>query len=128
MTEVAFTIPAMRLRNIANVRWHWSQRARHASAQRMAARMWASRALAGRSPVGDLVVTITRIAPRAMDSDGAVIAAKHVRDGVADALGLDDGDRRLTWHVVQRRGEPRQHAVAVTMAGDFRDAVAAKVG
>lgn len=115
MTDVSFRIPSIRLRNIANVRWHWSQRARHAAAQRTAARAFATRALAGIAPVGDIVVTIVRVAPRAMDSDGATIAAKHVRDGIADALRLDDGDRRLTWHVAQRKGEPREYAVEVTV-------------
>jgi hypothetical protein len=50
------------------------------------------------------VVTITRIGPRQLDSDNAVGSAKHVRDQVAACLGLDDGDKRLTWNVEQAKG------------------------
>lgn len=51
-------------------------------------------------------VTITRIAPRLIrDGDNEVSCAKHCRDAVAKAMGVDDGDKRITWKVKQRRGE-----------------------
>ncbi len=53
------------------------------------------------------VVTLTRIAPRNLDSDGVVSALKATRDGVADALGINDGDERVEWRYGQRRGSPR---------------------
>lgn len=37
-------------------------------------------------------VTVTRFGPRKMDDDGVAASCKHVRDGIADALGVDDGD------------------------------------
>jgi hypothetical protein len=60
-----------------------------------------------------LVVTLTRIAPRTLDSDNVHGALKHVRDGVADWLGVDDGDARVTWEVGQERGAAQQYAVRV---------------
>ena len=48
------------------------------------------------------VVTITRIAPRALDDDNLAASAKHVRDGIADAMGLDDRDPRVRWRYAQR--------------------------
>ena len=53
-----------------------------------------------------ITVTLTRIAPRKFDGDGVVASCKHVRDGVADALGIDDGDERITWLYAQRKAEP----------------------
>ena len=46
----------------------------------------------------------TAIAPRKFD-DGAVEGScKAVQDGIADALGIDDGDDRLEWRYDQRKG------------------------
>ena len=58
-------------------------------------------------PAG-VVVLLTRTYSgrgRAMDSDGVARSLKAVRDGVADALGVDDGDVRVTWVTTQERGE-----------------------
>ena len=58
-------------------------------------------------------VVLVRVSPRALDSDNAASAMKRVRDGVADALAIDDADPRVTWVVEQRRGEKRQRGVIV---------------
>ena len=42
-------------------------------------------------PTFPLVVTITRLGPRALDSDNLASSGKHVRDAVATWLGVDDG-------------------------------------
>lgn len=50
---------------------------------------------------------VTRIGPRRIkdDHDNLCAAAKHVVDGVADALGVDDGDRsKVSWTYAQERG------------------------
>lgn len=52
-----------------------------------------------------LVVRIVRVAPRQLDSDNAESAAKSVRDGVADALGVHDRDPRVVWLVDQELGQ-----------------------
>lgn len=54
-----------------------------------------------------VVVRLVRVAPRQLDSDNAASAAKSVRDGVADALGVDDRDPRVVWLVDQERGQAR---------------------
>lgn len=48
-----------------------------------------------------LVITITRLAARRMDDDGAVTSAKHVRDQLAELLGINDNDSRVEWRVKQ---------------------------
>lgn len=57
------------------------------------------------SPRGLLSVLITRIGPRRLDSDNLAISAKAVRDGIAQALGVDDGDETaVRWDYAQERG------------------------
>ena len=48
-------------------------------------------------------ITLVRMGPQALDTDNLSISAKHVRDGIADALQLDDADPRLTWEYAQER-------------------------
>lgn len=63
------------------------------------------------APKGLLVVTITRIGPRPLDTDNLAYSAKAVRDGIADAFGIDDGDESaVMWAYSQERGE---HGVRV---------------
>jgi hypothetical protein len=44
-----------------------------------------------------LIVRITREAPKPLDDDNLAGACKSLRDGIADALGVDDRDERVTW-------------------------------
>lgn len=67
-----------------------------------------------------VVVTITRISPRAFDTDGAAAAAKSIRDGIADALGIRDNDPRIEWKVAQQRGQPHEHAVLINIEPENR--------
>lgn len=61
-----------------------------------------------------VTITLTRISPRRLDTDNLTGALKHVRDGVADALGHpDDSHPRLTWRYAQRRGAKGAYAVEV---------------
>ncbi len=96
----------------ANQRGHWAKRARRASEQRSAARM-ALATQPARTPVGPLCIRLTRIAPKRLDSDNVHGALKAVRGGVADYLGVDDGDSSLTWEVAQQRGKPNEYAVKI---------------
>ena len=52
------------------------------------------------------VVTITRIGPRKLDEhDNLPRSAKHIVDGIASALGIDDADdAKVKWHYRQERG------------------------
>lgn len=99
----------VRLVSLLNTREHHMARARRAKQQRSLARLQAIASLC-RSPLWarvangcDLVVTITRIAPRQLDDDNLAGSAKHVRDGIADALGIDDGDKRIQWRYGQAK-------------------------
>ncbi|HEX4934640.1 MAG TPA: hypothetical protein VFV33_15730 [Gemmatimonadaceae bacterium] len=100
MTTVA--IPGLRLDVTPNARLHWATRARRVKLQRSITAL----ALASQRralPEFPVVVTITRCSPGTMDDDNAVASAKAVRDAIADVLGVDDRDPRVTWRVLQRR-------------------------
>lgn len=50
-------------------------------------------------------VHLVRLSARKLDTDNLQGALKHVRDGVADWLGVDDGDEKLvTWTYDQEPG------------------------
>ena len=119
MTGIEVLLP-VRTWSELNLRTHWRQRARRVAGQREAALLLVRAGLRGsslragvRSRDQALRIRLTRIAPRGLDSDNLAGALKAVRDGVADALGMDDGDARLTWLYAQRRGRPGEYAVLV---------------
>ena len=98
----------------ANARVHWARRARRAREQRRVARMSLRAALAAHGqPSLPATITLTRLASRKLDSDNLASALKAVRDGVADALGIDDGDERLAWHYAQDKAPRGHYAVRV---------------
>lgn len=104
-----FELP-IRTVSVVNTREHWRRRAKRAQGERMAAKT--------QCPDFQLpcVVTLTRIAPRALDDDNLRPALKAIRDGIADRLGVNDRDPRVRWQYQQARGAPKQYAVRVRLA------------
>ncbi len=114
MTSLVLALP-IRVVSTLNTREHWSKRARRVSEQRAATRMALAshRAWPLCRPVD---VTIIRIAPRALDGDNLQGACKAIRDGIADAPGVDDRDEEVRWYYAQRRGATRQYAIELQIA------------
>jgi hypothetical protein len=54
-------------------------------------------------PALPVVVTLTRIAPRRLDSDNLQGGCKAARDEVAAWLGVDDADPRVEWRYEQSK-------------------------
>jgi hypothetical protein len=52
-----------------------------------------------------LVVRLTRVSPGTLDGDSVPAALKHVRDGVADRLKIDDASPLVAWEYHQAKGE-----------------------
>jgi hypothetical protein len=104
----------------ANARECWQAKARRVAEQRF---VTGAVLRAGRVPALPCIVTLTRIAPRALDDDNGVGALKAVRDEVAWVLGLpiknakrriaDDRDPRVEWKYAQRRGKAKEYAVEI---------------
>jgi hypothetical protein len=62
------------------------------------------------------VVTLTRVSFGKLDGhDGLPPALKRVVDGIAEALGIDDGGPFVRWQYAQRRGAKSYYAVEVTI-------------
>ena len=118
-TVVTFNI-GIKLVSVANLREHWATRAARNKRQRAAAyrsmslelmllRSWTTAPDIGKP----MTITITRIAPRKLDSDNLANSAKAVRDGIADALGIDDGSDLVTWLYAQSKGFPHEYGCQV---------------
>ena len=110
---ILVTIPGLRLVSEANARDRWARQKR-AKTARQAAKV--ATICEAPYPALPLTVTITRIAPGRLDSDNLASSAKAVRDGVADALGIDDGDSAVTWLYAQRKAGVREYAVEIAIA------------
>lgn len=62
-----------------------------------------------------LCVTITRNAPRGLDSDNLAGAAKHIRDGIAAWLEVDDRSDLIQWRYGQRSTERGVCSVTISI-------------
>ena len=98
---ITFSIP-MKTPSVANIRQHWASRARLVAKQRRDTRLLCPPWTAG--PL--LVVRITRVSPRQLDShDNLRAACKAVVDGIATWLRIDDASPLVRWEYGQERGE-----------------------
>ncbi len=103
----------IRIVSESNAHEHWRPRQRRAKAQRTTVHTLLRQRLFGMSlPVR---VELVRIAPRELDTDNLQGAFKHVRDGVADALGVNDRDKRVAWTYEQRKGRPKQYGISIAV-------------
>ena len=84
---------ATKLPSRANARKHWAPQAKLNKLHRSGARLQLLAAFrrSGSAPQAPVRVHLTRIAPHQLDSDNLAHAFKAIQDGVADAIGLDDG-------------------------------------
>lgn len=106
MTPITFELPT-KIVSEANSRGHWSKKYRRAKAQKRLAYFTAyEHARALRSWGGSIRVTLVRLYTgnaKAMDSDNLQSGFKATRDGIAKALGIDDGSSRLIFAYDQVR-------------------------
>jgi hypothetical protein len=104
----------MKIVSVANMRLHWAVKAKLTRDQRNRTRMSLA-AVAQSSGVEMLPATVvlTRVAPRKLDGDNLQSGFKAVRDGVADWLGVDDGNGLVDWQYAQRSGKPSEYAVEI---------------
>ena len=108
METITFRIDAP-IPSRANERKHWAEKRRITKAQRDEAQMLAKSALRRKRLAFPVTVLLTRVSPRELDDDNLRGAFKAFRDGIADALGVDDRDPRVKWQYAQEKGKP-QHA------------------
>ena len=111
---ITLTLP-IRTVSTLNAREHWSKRARQAAEHRALARMLLTAPWRAARLTLPVRVTFTRVAPRALDGDNLQASLKATRDGVADALGVDDRTPLVMWTYDQRRGKVREHGVEISV-------------
>ncbi len=97
MTRI--TLPPVK--SAANLREHWSVKAKRVAQERADAFLLTP-ALKNFSGT----ITFTRYNWQRSDDDNNISACKPYRDGIAQRLGIDDGDPRITWLYRQERGKP----------------------
>jgi hypothetical protein len=112
MTRITIEYPC-RLRPESNRRGHWAKHSPREKKQRAQAALMCRAEAGPPPPANTYVIRLTRIAPRRLDTDNNARAAKATQDGVADWLGIDDGDERLFWDYQQEKGPPKTYAVRI---------------
>jgi hypothetical protein len=84
-----------------NNREHFMARHRRVKKERETTKLIVRSALPSRGL--PCTVRLTRISSGTMDDDGCVGALKSIRDGIADALEVDDGDSRIHFFYAQEK-------------------------
>jgi hypothetical protein len=113
--EIPTTLPSL-----ANVREHHMERHKRNRKLRqdtaIVARALLSRKLREAIRGAGARIELCRIADRRLDTDNLAAALKPIRDGIADALELDDGSRLLTWVPEQEIGYPDRVRISIEVA------------
>jgi hypothetical protein len=104
MRTVAFVLDIKTV-NELNRHEHWRVRAKRAKKQHGLAML----VTASKMPwpwLWPVTVSLTRLSPsKGLDAhDGLPASQKFIVDGIAEALGVDDADPRITWTYAQERG------------------------
>jgi crossover junction endodeoxyribonuclease RusA len=100
---IHFVIP-LATKSEANCRDHWRVKARRVKEQRSVMAMAVGARISGKP--SKAWVKMTRATARArLDGDNLESALKACRDGIADALGIDDGSERILWEYAQEKGK-----------------------
>ena len=93
----------MQLPSGANLREHWAVRSKRIAQHREVGRRIGSSYEWGGGPIE---ILLHRVGKRELDDDNLAYAFKGIRDGIADGLGLDNGnDHRIIWLYAQSTGK-----------------------
>lgn len=124
-THTQSVILPLRLVSESNQREHWATKARRVKQQRSTTWLLLRATLGAPSqwPL-PLTITITRVAPRLLDThDNLCASAKAVADGISDFLAGEyskgqDRQDGLVFRYAQRRGKPKEYAVEIRVERD----------
>lgn len=109
-----FTITSpIRTFSEANLREHWGPKSKRAKIQRATIAMLVQQLPKLLRYPGTFDVLLIRVAPRELDDDNLARSFKAIRDGIADAVGVDDRSKRFTWRYAQRKGAPKKYSVII---------------
>jgi len=109
---IDITIP-VRVISEANTREHWALKASRARKQKGEAIKAVKVCTEWRTLKLPLYIGFVRYGPKALDSDNLQGAFKAIRDGVCDALNINDGSKLITWGYDQEKGKPKEYAIRI---------------
>jgi len=110
--KISVTLP-IRTVSEANSREHWRARHKRSKMQREAARLAMHNYSRNMYLLPKIPITLVRIGARKLDDDNLARSFKAIRDGIADAIGIDDGSEQYIWRYAQEKGKPKEYAVRV---------------
>jgi hypothetical protein len=96
-------------------REHWAAKMKRRQEQQMMMAVALHANLQGRKIELPCVVRLTRIGPKALDSDNLSSAFKATRDLIASKLGVDDGSDQIRFEYDQFAIRIREYAVKVSI-------------
>ena len=106
-----------------NVRCHWSVRYRRLRDHRRAAKIHFLNSVDLALLKFPVQINLVRIGRRSLDTDNLAGSFKGIRDGLADAMRMDDADQRVSWKYSQEKGTPQSVRVEVTPMIEFKVAI-----
>lgn len=113
--KIDFQAP-IRVMSEANLREHWAVKNKRKKDQQFEMMIALHNNLMGKQVQLPCKVKLTRIGPKALDTDNLAGAFKACRDQIAKKLGVDDGDtKNVTWEYFQMPVGIRQYSVKVTI-------------
>lgn len=124
-SEVKIELKRLQLTNPLNGNkgGHWGSRAKKAKEQRLLACIRTREQIWGKNLSGPLTITITRLSSGTLDDDALPASAKHVRDGIADALKTKDNHPRLTWKYAAEKVKRGVWGVHISIYKTEKDSV-----
>lgn len=102
----------MPLPSLANQREHWRARSKRLAMHKELA-FTECRKRGAKDGLFPYCVRLVRCGPRKLDSDNLQGAFKAIRDGIAKAFGVDDGDEQIEWLYGQQKEKTVRIAVLV---------------
>lgn len=105
-------IPGLRTVSESNAHEHWRKRQKRAKEQRGIVKL----VMGARAKLPPIPCTIrlVRVAPRKLDQGNIAGALKHVQDGCADWIGIDDKhDDLVKYEYCQEKGKPNEYSIRI---------------
>lgn len=99
--RIELTFP-LKATTTQNSRMHWAVRAKSVKTEHNRVLLEWAKARPQIEPTTR--VTLTRVGPRALDSDNLAGSLKACRDAIAKKLRIDDGSPLITWSYRQETG------------------------
>ena len=113
MTIFGFSIP-IAMKPQANMSEHWAVKATRTRNERAIARIYYNNHIFTKPPeTGPIEITLKRLGNRRFDSGNLGHAFKAIQDGIADAMGINDGNQRLRWKYEQEQVPKGQEEIIV---------------